>query len=292
MSGKPTGKLPSLSIRGMRVKDIGFAARCTAGEGWGSENRATLEGFFLNDPEGCLLAEEAGQPAGICIATFYGTSGFIGELIVHPEKRGRGVGAALLNHAMLYLKARGAETIYLDGVVKAVQLYERNRFHKVCRSWRYSGHLAGKPGSHVRRKAESDLEQVIALDRFSFGADRGFFLRRRLIQFPELSYVLQEGDRVSGYISGRSGKDWVSAGPWVVEGTVESPVELLQAFALEAGDRPISIGILGANQLACDLVGSLGFTPRADSPCRMASGRSDDLGASPKFFAVGSAAKG
>ena len=292
MSRKPTGKLPSLSIREMRVEDIDFAARCTAVEGWVSENRTTLEGFFLNDPEGCLLAEEAGQPTGICIATFYGTSGFIGELIVRPDVRGIGVGVALLHHAVQGLKTRGAKTIYLDGVVRAVPLYERNGFHKVCRSWRFSGHLSGKPGSHVRRMAVSDLEQVIALDRSSFGADRGFFLRRRLIQFPELSHVMLEGDRVSGYISGRSGKDWVSAGPWVVGETVENPVELLHAFALEAGERPISIGILGANQPACDLVGSLGFVPRADSPWRMTSGGSGDLGASPGCFAVGSAAKG
>ncbi|MFZ2097751.1 MAG: GNAT family N-acetyltransferase [Anaerolineales bacterium] len=119
---------PSINIRQMRREDLVFAAECTAVEGWVSENWSTLEGFFLKDPQGCLLAEENGQPLGICIATYYGKCGFIGELIVRPEARGRGVGAALLNHGIGILNRRGTETVYLDGVVKAVELYERNGF--------------------------------------------------------------------------------------------------------------------------------------------------------------------
>ncbi len=285
-------RLSSTQIREMRKEELAFAAECTAAEGWVSENRATLEGFFLKDPKGCLVAEEKGQPVGICFATLYGKSGFIGELIVRPEARGRGVGAKLLNHGVRVLKDRGAETIYLDGVVKAVELYERNGFHKVCRSWRFSGQLTGKPGSHVRRMAISDLEQVYALDRLSFGAERSFFLKRRLELFPELSHVMMDGGRVSGYILGRSGESWVSAGPWVVKEDTENPAELLSALALEAGDRPINIGILETNHQACDLVRRLGLKARLDSPWRMAMGSSSDLGASPKCYAVGSAAKG
>jgi GNAT superfamily N-acetyltransferase len=285
-------KLSSILIREMRKEELTFAAECTAAEGWVSENRATLEGFFLKDPKGCLLAEEKGQPVGMCIATFYVKSGFIGELIVRPEARGRGVGAELLRYGMRVLKDRGAETIYLDGVIKAVKLYERSGFHKVYRSWRFSGHLAGKTSSHVRHMAINDLKQVYALDRLSFGVDRSFFLKRRLELFPDLSYVKMDGVKVTGYILGRSGESWVSAGPWVVKENAENPVELLSAFALEAEDRPISIGILEPNHQACDLVRRLGFKEHTDSPWRMAMGSSSDLGASPKCFAVGSAAKG
>lgn len=285
-------KLSSTQIREMREEDLAFAAECTAAEGWLSENRATLEGFFINNPKGCLVAEEKGKPVGICVSTFYGKTGFIGELIVRPEVRGRGVGAELLNHGVRVLKDWGAETIYLDGVVKAVELYERNGFHKVCRSWRFSGHLAGKPGSYVRRMAVSDLEQVTMLDRLSFGADRGFFLKRCLGLFPELSHVMLDGERVTGYILGRSGDNWLSAGPWVVAEDAQNPAELLRAFAFEARERPISIGILETNYKACQLMRILDFQERTDSPWRMALGSSSDLGASTRCYAVGSAAKG
>jgi GNAT superfamily N-acetyltransferase len=289
---KPNGILSSINIRCMREEELTFAAECTAGEGWVSENQATLEGFYLNDPNGCLLAEENGRSIGICIATCYGASGFIGELIVRPEARGRGLGAALLNHGVQILKGRGVETIFLDGVVKAVQLYERNGFRKVCRSWRFSGKLTGKMSTRVRRMTVSDLDQVFALDKASFGADRSFFLGHRLDLFPKLSYLMVNNGRVTGYILGRMGKDWLAAGPWVADEEVENPVELLQALALEAHDSPINIGILESNQHACELVRSLGFVARSDSPWRMALGRSTDLGASPRCYAVGSAAKG
>lgn len=283
---------PDILIRQMRKEDLAFAAECTAAEGWVSENKRTLEGFFFHDPSGCLLAEVNGQPVGVCVATFYGKSGFIGELIVRPEARGRGVGALLLNHGVHILIERGVKTIYLDGVLKAVGLYERNGFHKVCRSWRFSGRLLGEPSLQVRRMMVTDLDQVFALDKLSFGADRFFSLRYRFELFPELCHVMLEGDRLTGFILGRRGDSWASAGPWVVCEQAENPVALLNAFALEAAGNPISIGILDLNQQACNLVRSLGFVQSSDSPWRMALGKSFELGASPLCYAVGSAAKG
>ena len=285
-------QLPGLTIREMQKEDIAFAAECTAAEGWVSENQSTLEGFYLYDPSGCMLAEENGKPVGICIATCYGLSGFIGELIVRPEARGRGVGAALLNHGVNILKQRGVETVYLDGVVNAVELYQRNGFRKVCRSWRYSGNLAGKRSPHVRQMRLGDLDQVMALDKRSFGADRSFFLRRQVELYPELGYVMENNGTVVGYILGRAGTGWLSAGPWVVEEWVNDPLELLYAIGLGSGSRPISVGILDTHQQACRLVQSLGFEARPDSPWRMALGSPQDLGTSPCCYAVGSAAKG
>jgi ribosomal protein S18 acetylase RimI-like enzyme len=292
MTGNQSELLPAIQIRHMRKEELTFAAECTMAEGWVSENLTTLEGFYLHDPQGCWLAEGEGHPIGICIATSYGTSGFIGELIVHPSARGRGVGAALLNHAVGELKSRGAESVYLDGVIQAVELYERNGFRKIWRSWRYNGTLRGKIPSNVRRMTVDDLAQVIELDKRSFGAVRGFFLKRRFELFPELSYVLLHRNQVAGFMLGRGGEDWISAGPWVVEEFVEHPENVLVAIAHTAAERPIIIGILESHPHACDLVQSLGFTARADSPWRMVLGNSTQLGASSRCYAIGSPAKG
>jgi GNAT superfamily N-acetyltransferase len=287
-----TSKLSELVVRQMNEGDLAFAADCTASEGWISENLLALQGFFIRDPAGCLIAEHAGQPVGICIATGYGEHGFIGELIVRSKARGRGIGADLLIHAEDLLKARGVQTIHLDGVLKALGLYERNGFYKVCRSWRFFGHLAGEISPHVRTMKEVDLPQVILLDRTAFGADRSFFLKRRHELYPQLCLVSLEGERITGYIMGCQGKGWVSAGPWVVGVDVAQPIDLLKAFALQAGDTQVSIGILDKNQPARNLVRQFGFTERPDSPWRMASGACHDLGTSPLCYAIGSAAKG
>jgi GNAT superfamily N-acetyltransferase len=285
-------RLPNLFIREMLEKDLDFAAACTAAEGWQSENRVTLEGFYIHNAKGCFVAEENEQPIGICVATKYGTSGFIGELIVLSNARGRGVGAALLNHSVNSLKNQGVESIYLDGVIKAVKLYERNGFVKVFRSWRFSGLLQGKHYSNVRRMTKDDLDGVLALDKAAYGADRSFFLRRRLEIFQELCYVQVDGKRVTGFIMGCQHTGWISAGPWVVQEDSADPENLLYAFALKAGGRPVNLGILEANPQSCDLVRSLGFIEHDDSPWRMVLGRSNDLGTSPRCYAIGSAAKG
>ena len=89
-------------VRRMQPEDLDFAAACTAAEGWRTQTRAEFEGFYAHDPEGCLIAEAAGTPVGICVGTSYGGPpsggyGFIGELIVVPEARGRDTGRLLLD---------------------------------------------------------------------------------------------------------------------------------------------------------------------------------------------------
>jgi GNAT superfamily N-acetyltransferase len=276
----------------MQVEELAFAAECTASEGWQSENDISLRVMYNHDPLGCFIAEQDGQKAGICFATKYGNRGFIGELIVCPEVRGRGIGAALLNHGVAYLIQSGVTSVYLDGVVNAVGLYERNGFRKVYRSWRYSGRWQGRPGKNIRQMSTLDLQQVFALDLTLFGADRSYFLRRRLEIFPELSYVMTTRNRVTGYILGRRGPGWVSAGPWVVEEDAITPEDLLYSLAMQAGDEPINLGVLDCNRKACELMSVLGFSEHLDSPWRMVLGGQEDLGASPGCYAIGSAAKG
>jgi ribosomal protein S18 acetylase RimI-like enzyme len=284
--------LKDLTVRRMEATDLAFAARCTESEGWASETLASFKGFYQHDPEGCLLAEYAGHPAGICIATPYGRSGFVGELIVRPEMRGQGIGAALLHHAVVYLRERGAATIYLDGVVKAVPLYERHGFRKVCRSLRFSGTLAGRQHAPIRPMQASDLASVFVLDRQAFRADRSFFLAYGLRLFPELCYVIIQDGKLCGFILGRRGEGWAAAGPWVMAHTDRDALCLLAGLADAAGAVSIGVGVLESNRIAVELMRSLGFTLREDSPWRMALGPSSDLGASPQCFAVGTAAKG
>ena len=284
--------LPDVTIRRMKLNDITFATECTAAEKWISEDVHTFKGFYFHDPGGCLLAELSGKPVGICIATSYGESGFIGELIVQAEARGHGIGTALLNYGANYLKDRGSKTIYLDGVLKAVPLYERNGFRKVVRSGRFFGKLAGEQHPQIRLMQPEDLLAVFALDKWAFGADRSFFLRRRLELFPKLCKVMKIGGKIAGYIQGRCGEGWVSAGPWVMAAGVTEAECLLKSLACEVGNLSISVGVLENNTPAAELLQILGFTIREDSPWRMALGPSNNLGASHACCAVGSAAKG
>ena len=282
----------NLAIYQMVPEDLPLAASYTSAEGWLSEDLITFKGFYQHDPAGCLLARLEGQPVGIGVATSYGESGFIGQLIVRPDFRGQGIGAKLLEHAINYLRVQGAKTIYLDGVPNAVSLYERYGFRKVCRSLRYSGVINAMQDRGIRPLLAKDLPSVYLLDRQAFGADRSDFLAHRLRYYPNLCKVIVDGDHVSGFILGRQGDRWFAAGPWVVSNRTSRPESLLESLACEAGETPLNLGILESNRRRVELVASLGFEARPDPPWRMALGPSKDLGASPTCLAIGSAAKG
>lgn len=284
--------LANLQITAMQPGDLVFAAECTDMEGWVSENYAQFEIFYQHDPQGCFIARLEGNPAGICVATSYTQNGFIGELIVKEEYRQCGIGQALLKHAVAYLQKSGASTVYLDGVVAAIPLYERNGFRKICRSSRFSGHLSGKLSASVRPMLAGDLPEVCHLDRQAFGDDRSFFLSSRLEHFSDLCKVLVEEGRIRGYICGRSGEGYVAGGPWVIANENIDPMPLLESLVCEARESILSIGVLESNTRAIALVRSLGLAERVDNPWRMAFGLGDDLGRSPECLGVGSAAKG
>ncbi len=283
--------MDTLTIRPMQPADLDFAAQCTAREGWASETRAEFAGFYAYDPAGCFLAEAEGQRIGICVATSYGVAGFVGELIVVPERRGQGVGRRLLERAIEYLHGRGTQSIFLDGVTAAVPLYARLGFRKVCRSLRFAGAMAGRSPAGVRAMRPDDLATVGQMDRQAFGADRAFFLERRLALYPELCKVLDCNGQISGYIVGRRGLSSVSAGPWVVRPEAPSAAALLESLAAEVPEGRISLGVLETNGRALEIIRSLGLVERPDPPWRMVRG-AGELGTSPQLYAIGSAAKG
>jgi ribosomal protein S18 acetylase RimI-like enzyme len=279
-------------VRQMEERDLDFAAECTATEGWTTEIRTEFEGFLAHDPKGCLVAEAGGQRAGICVATPYGSAGFIGELIVAQQWRGRGIGRHLMECALRHLHSRGVRSIFLDGVPLAVPLYERLGFRTIARSLRFVGTMSGSAHRAVRPMKTGDLPAVLELDRGAFGADRSFFLQRRLALYPELSKVSECRGHVAGFILGRRGPDWVAAGPWVVRPGIEDPVHLLQSFALAAESITMGVGALETNTAAIQIFASCGLQERPACPWRMVLGSEGHVGTSNQLYAIGSAAKG
>lgn len=72
---------------------------------------------YLDEP-GFLVADEDGAVVGYVVASLvqnHGRSlGHIKDLAVHPDRRGQGIGSALLSRAMAVLAARGAASVKLE----------------------------------------------------------------------------------------------------------------------------------------------------------------------------------
>jgi ribosomal protein S18 acetylase RimI-like enzyme len=281
-----------MDIRNMKKEDLSFVTEWAIEEGWTTENNEAFEGFLLYDPEGCFIAHEGGKYVGVCIATYYGEFGFIGELIVTKEMRGRGFGEKLLAHAVQYLQDRGSRYILLDAVLRAVTLYERAGFRKFCRSMRFGGIIDGESSSHVREMRIEDLKMISKMDYEVFGADRGFYLKRRFSLYPQLCKVMEVEGRIYGYIMGHQSGRGVSIGPWIVFDNTVNPVTILKALACETRDHLFQIGVLETNTEAIEKLRSLELIEKPDPPWRMVLGQSGLLGSSEKIYAMGSAAKG
>jgi mycothiol synthase len=82
------------------------------------------------EPQLVFLAEAGGRPVGALAAiTVDASAGFVAQVGVVPEHRGRGIAQALLSHAFAVLANRGLRTVTLgvdvENATGAVRLYER-----------------------------------------------------------------------------------------------------------------------------------------------------------------------
>jgi len=276
----------------MLLSDIDFAFECTDGEGWQSSTKDSFFSFLEYDPDGCFVAEDKGEKIGICVASKYKNNGFIGELIVVENQRGKGFGKQLFEKAIKYLKSYNIENIYLDGDLDAVPIYEKYGFRKVCKSLRFNGRIEANKSGMIRSATDKDMNQVCELDRTLFGDDRSYFLQRRQSLFPEYFHVAEIDNRITGYISAQPGNGLIAVGPWALTGKSLSPVSLLESLATEVSDQELRIGVLESNSEAADLMRSLDSFKEQSYCWRMVQGISDTLGTSSSLFAVGSGAKG
>jgi len=276
----------------MQSSDLDFAAERTQAEGWASETRAVFEAFLRHDPTGCFIAERKGKPIGLCVATAYRDSGFLGELIVTPEARGGDIGPRLLDHAMRYLHEKGIESIYLEGERSAAPYYQFVGFRKVCRSHRYVGKIAGEHHPTIRPMVDSDLDAVFRLDKVAFGDDRSFFLRNLWSRFPDYCMVAEQDGALSGFLLAQPGIGLVTAGPWIVDDSMDHPEHLVESLALVTGDNPIRLGVLETNEAAVRALQQLRGFEKTFYCWRMVLGDSDRLGNTKMSYAIGAPGKG
>ena len=284
----------SVLIRSFRdEQDVVFAAHLTKQEAWHSQTFDEILNLFNHDREGCLLAEIDNQPVGICIATPYIKSGFIGELIVERPYRKQGIGYTLMEKAIDYLNKRNIKTIFLDGVQNAVNMYKSLGFVPLYRSLRFFGQLEEKKSIYVRSMSENDLQVITSMDMEYFGDDRSVFIKQRLLQYPQFSFVYEKEGMIQAYLFGKIGiGGLITAGPIGSCLEEKAQMEILSHFQTIIGNQPFSIGVLEPRISIVKQLTLGGMQPQKDPPVRMKYGEGSNLGDHPSSLAIGSPAKG
>lgn len=164
-----------------REEDTAEFLRIAAAEGWISDD---WELGFLRSafPQGCLVKRIQGFPAAFVTAVRYERSGWIGNLLVQPDLRRRGIGAELMAEALDALVQAGVETVWLTASPSGKQLYERLGFREIdtIRRWEGAGLEIGPVSP-----AELSLNELVRLDADGWG-DRRERLLSSLMEVGEV----------------------------------------------------------------------------------------------------------
>jgi GNAT superfamily N-acetyltransferase len=181
----------SLRLRTLTLTDLGFADSLRAIAGW-NQTLPDWERFLATERDGCFLAECNGVPAGTATTTIYGPElGWIGMVLVHPDFRRRGIGSALLQHSISYLRGCGVRCIKLDATPAGKMVYDRLGFRIEWTLNRWVGRPATEkpPLPAPRPWQAADAALVDSLDANAFGVSRRALLTR-LAQQSTVALVL------------------------------------------------------------------------------------------------------
>src|SRR5262249_46204010 len=159
------------------------------------------------EPEGSFVAEWDGAAVGTTSTCVFGPVAWVAMVLVDAAFRGRGVGHALMRHALDFLGQRGVETVRLDATPLGQPLYEKLGFAAEYQLARYAGTLPSSPGRAVQLTPArpEQVEGVVDRDRVATATDRGKFLRRLYADHPEGARVVERSGRVEGFLLARPG---------------------------------------------------------------------------------------
>ena len=177
-----------MTIEPFRTDDIATFLKLAAMENWLAEPwefEFLLSGF----PQGCFAARaENGAAAGFVTSMHNQRSGWIGNLIVAPEYRGRRIGQRLFVSALEALRAAGVETVWLTASKSGLPLYQKYGFNSIDTIIRWSGNGRQRHDVHEAETACDNLDPLLnSIDGQAWGDRREALLaataaRGRLLQ--------------------------------------------------------------------------------------------------------------
>jgi GNAT superfamily N-acetyltransferase len=201
-----------------------------------------------------FFLEEAGTKAAYAFVENYGERGYIRHVVVEPDRRGRGLGGAMMNAIAADLRARGAKEWELNvrtGNDAAIRLYEscgmRAEYSTFVLRFEWSKvHDAGAP-TRTLRIAQVQPEHDTAIES-AFDLPSGMVARLRSFQGHVLIQLLDELDEPIAFA--RFDPEFPGAFPFRVA-DAELAVPLLEALRPHAGSNPGWIQLVIENDEAC-----------------------------------------
>lgn len=281
----------SVEIRKLRQSDVDFAMELKNIAGW-NQTRGDWLRYMELEPEGCFLAEVNGEKAATAIALSYQESsmqkpsfglGWIGMVLVHPDKRRMGLGTKLLKHGISYLQDKKIDCIKLDATPMGKKVYIPLGFVDEYEVYRFKGKGFNKglsgvghyeqglmkqtQGTVVNPVKENNLKEIIELDSKIFGINRADVIRKLYQQEPELCFYTYDDSGVSGYLFAHKGYEAYQIGPWIAQNVITAEL-LLSSIMRIIGNEEVYFDIPANNKKGQLLIEKYNFSKQR-SFCRM-----------------------
>lgn len=213
----------------MTTDDLRLGLRLTQQAGWNQTESDWLR--FLNlGSESSFVAELEGRAVGTTMTFISDQVAWIAMVLVEKESRGKGVGTALLRHAIDYLDARKIKTARLDATPLGQPIYEKLGFMPEYELARFEGVTSSGRTEPALKKVTPDIfSDVVEFDRRMTGENRAKMLSALFEEFPEDTYILMCNSRIEGFVTMRPGRNAMQIGPCTA--TIDAgPVLLSDAF--------------------------------------------------------------
>ena len=192
-----------LHLRVARPDDLSGVAELRESVGWASHDwalRAVLDGPHAR----CFLATDGtDRMVGVGSGIDYGSFGVVGNMVVVPEHRRHGIGAALLEAVLAFLDERGCTRLELSATELGRPLYasygfamaEEGTSAVIGRSA-----MQAEPAAVDLADAEPEaLAELAAFDAPRFGGDRTPLLATMLADPARPVAVARDGGAMVGW---------------------------------------------------------------------------------------------
>jgi GNAT superfamily N-acetyltransferase len=246
----------------MGMGDLPLGVRLKQEAGW-NQTEADWRRFLALQPEGCFVAESDGVAVATLTTSVFESVAWIAMVLVDTANRGRGIGRALMTHALEYLDGLGVRSVRLDATPLGQSLYDRLGFHGEYPLARLAGvPVPSGPAQAARPFDPGLLGRIMDLDRTVTGTERGRLIRRLAEEFPESIQTTGRIGEVDGYLMGRPGSNAWQIGPCIARGDA-GPILMGDALS-RLSDRPVLVDIPTDNIEAMALAQARGLTVRRD----------------------------
>lgn len=189
-------------IQTLSTADWNLFLRWAQAEGWRVPHKE--QHLFQNQWRPYFFAlRHQGNTCGFVSAVSYRHSGWIGNLLIDPEQRGRGYGKYLFEESLRFLGQRPLQRLWLTASEQGQPLYQRYQFNQIDTVIRWSASGQGNEW----QQSNAALHCLSALEQDCWGEDRGDLLRAT----NNGSLLLQQKNNLALL---QTGIDVWQLGPW------------------------------------------------------------------------------